>query len=178
MTSTSRGPNPSSCTPSLWEGPPEPLWRAPLHRSLELSNFALVFPPGSGSWVPARLVTAQPQGAAPRMTGTSRAVHAPCQCLHIPKEPLLAARAEGGQDLQVGSQGQRLGTSCQVSGCHHQFGSCHRKSLQWLSRGHWHLWAQNIPEPLPLTEMLGPPWSKVGLWEWHLVPIHFLPWCT
>lgn len=33
-----------------------------------------------------------------------------------------------------------------VSGCHHQFGSRHRKPLQRLSRGHWHLWVQNIPE--------------------------------
>lgn len=54
MTSTKRGPNLSSCMPSLWEGLPEQLWSAPLPRSLPLSNFALMFATGSGSWVPAR----------------------------------------------------------------------------------------------------------------------------
>lgn len=64
-----KGPNPSSCTPSLWEGPPEPLWSAPLHRSLELSNFALMFATGSGSWMPARPVTSQPRRSSAQRDG-------------------------------------------------------------------------------------------------------------
>lgn len=150
MTSTRRGPNSSSRTPSLWEGPPEPLWRAPLHRSLELSNFALMFVTGSGSWVPAGPVTAQPQGAAPRGTRTWRAVRAPCPCLQHSKAALTCSKSRGCPGHcppPAGPAGGEPGTEAwYVSGRNHQLGSCHRKPLQWLSRGHWHLWAQNIPE--------------------------------
>lgn len=89
MTSTRRGPSPSSCTPSQWEGPPEPLWSALLHRSLEFSNFVLMFATGRSSWV-----TAEPQGAEPRGTGQCMP---PAHASSIPKQPLLAARAEGAQ---------------------------------------------------------------------------------
>lgn len=151
MTSTKRGPNLSSCTPSLWEGLPEQLWSASLPRSLQLLNFALMFATGSGSWVPARLGDIWPQGAAPRGTGTSRAVHAPCLCLQHSKRALTCSKSRGCPGHcppSAGPVGKERGAEAwYVSGGHHQFGSHHRKSLQWLSRGRWHLWAQNLPEP-------------------------------
>lgn len=182
MTSTRRGLSPSSCTPSLWKGPPEPLWSAPLHRSLELSNFALMFATGRGSWMPARLVTADPQGAVPRGTGPREQCMPLAHASSIPKQPLLAARAEGAQvtapqQQDLGSQGQRLGT-CQVAITSLVAATGNPSSGSPGVAGTCGLKISQNQRALPLTEMLGPPQSQVGLWEWHLVPTHFLPWCT
>lgn len=71
----------------------------------------------------------------------------PVHASSIPKQSLLTARAEGAQvtalhqqDVQVGSQGQRLGTGqVTITSLVATTGNA--------SSGGWHLWAQNIPEP-------------------------------
>lgn len=96
-------------------------------------------------------VTSWPQGAAPRGTGTSRAVHDPWPCLQHSERALTCSKSRGWPahcPPPAGPVGKEPGAEAwYVSGGHHQFSSHHRKSLQWLSRGCWHLWAQNLPEP-------------------------------
>lgn len=95
-------------------------------------------------------VTSWPQGAAPRGTGTSRAVHDPWPCLQHSERALTCSKRRGCPahcPPLAGPVGKEPGAEAwYVSGGHHQFSSHHRKSLQWLSRGCWHLWAQNLPE--------------------------------
>lgn len=182
MTGTRKRPNPSSCTPSPWEGPPEPLWSAPLHRSLELSNFALMFATGSGFWVPARPVTSRSQGAVPRGMGTWRAVHAPCPCLQHSRTALTCSKSRGcpghcphQQDLQVGSQGQTLGT-CQVATTSLVAGTRNLSSGSPGVAGTCGLRTSQNQRALPLTD------AGVSLIPGGTVEMafgtHSLPWCT
>lgn len=103
---------------------------------------------GSGSWVPAQAPA--PQGAEPRGPGGWGAVRAPCPRLQRSETDITCGRSRGCP----GRCPPPAGPACRepgaeawyVSGRRHQFGSRHRKPLQWLPRGHWHLWAQILPE--------------------------------
>lgn len=81
----------------------------------------------------------------------------------IPKEPLLVAREEGAQltaphrlDLEVRSQGQRLGT-CQVAITNSVVTTENPSSGSLGVAGTCGLRISQNPTTLPLTEMLGSP---------------------